>query len=445
MLSKPSSATLVGAGLLIVYDFFAYRSGRATFYRRWAVPLRSAVYAVFVFVTVMGLAESAQRLHLLPVSDRVSTTPRCDVFDKPWTCADLVCVLVGRRPTSRSARGCDWLAQAFSRFGSGALISTTAARSRASLDRMVAEPTRQHRRADPRGRLARSGRNGGVLPTKPGPTWYRSAGQHLRPVFRQQRRPRSRSKRDGHITIALVSARRPLPPITRMPPPRLDPRFPRCRCDRVRHPRLVGRADRCDVGVPASASKHPAPFTYPHYSLDGGTLQALMPAFTTEQGFRTALEARSTVWQTFKRELAAHDRGYDPLVFDRTPLDASQLVLLMRRGLGRAAAGLQPRCLRRRPRLQPRFAADHHRQGDARIARKTRPCPRQTPDRVCSNKTAATAIRSSGHSARPCARPAIDYNQHRQIVLVAGSEQLHRRRSLHRPRERVVGGMRCAR
>lgn len=56
MLSKPSSATLVGAGLLIVYDFFAYRSGRATFYRRWAVPLRSAVYAVFVFVTVMGLA-----------------------------------------------------------------------------------------------------------------------------------------------------------------------------------------------------------------------------------------------------------------------------------------------------------------------------------------------------------------------------------------------------
>ncbi len=55
-LKTPSSATLLGSSILIVYDFFAYRSGRATFYRSLAVPVRTALYAVIIFVTVMGLA-----------------------------------------------------------------------------------------------------------------------------------------------------------------------------------------------------------------------------------------------------------------------------------------------------------------------------------------------------------------------------------------------------
>ena len=55
-LLTPSSATLLGATILVVYDFCAYRSGRATFYRGLPVPVRTALYAVIVFVTVMGLA-----------------------------------------------------------------------------------------------------------------------------------------------------------------------------------------------------------------------------------------------------------------------------------------------------------------------------------------------------------------------------------------------------
>ncbi len=57
-LAKPSLATLVGSAILIVYDFLAYRSGRATFYRSWPVPVRSALYAVMLFVLVMGLANA---------------------------------------------------------------------------------------------------------------------------------------------------------------------------------------------------------------------------------------------------------------------------------------------------------------------------------------------------------------------------------------------------
>jgi alginate O-acetyltransferase complex protein AlgI len=56
--ARPPLATLLGVGVLCLYDFAAYRSGRATFYRAWPAPLRAGLYAVLVFLTLMGLANA---------------------------------------------------------------------------------------------------------------------------------------------------------------------------------------------------------------------------------------------------------------------------------------------------------------------------------------------------------------------------------------------------
>jgi hypothetical protein len=78
--------------------------------------------------------------------------------------------------------------------------------------------------------------------------------------------------------------------------------------------------------------EHPAPFTFPRYRLHDGRLEAEAPIFHTEQQFRDAFAQRSTQWQAFKDQLARNDRGFDPVTFDRTWLDKSQIALLMRRG-----------------------------------------------------------------------------------------------------------------
>jgi hypothetical protein len=78
--------------------------------------------------------------------------------------------------------------------------------------------------------------------------------------------------------------------------------------------------------------EHPAPFTFPHYRLRDGRLEAESPVFHTEQQFRSAFSSRSTQWQAFKEQLSRNDRGFDPLTFDRTWLDRSQIALLLRRG-----------------------------------------------------------------------------------------------------------------
>lgn len=57
-ISQPSLATLLGVGVLLAYDFLAYRSGRATFYLAWPVPVRAGLYATLVFLTLMGLANA---------------------------------------------------------------------------------------------------------------------------------------------------------------------------------------------------------------------------------------------------------------------------------------------------------------------------------------------------------------------------------------------------
>jgi hypothetical protein len=77
--------------------------------------------------------------------------------------------------------------------------------------------------------------------------------------------------------------------------------------------------------------EHPAPFTFPHYRLQGGHLVAETPVFQTEQRFREAFAGGTAPWQAFKAQLARNDRGFDPLTFDRTWLDRSQIALLLRR------------------------------------------------------------------------------------------------------------------
>jgi hypothetical protein len=105
------------------------------------------------------------------------------------------------------------------------------------------------------------------------------------------------------------------------------------------------RADTVVFGILASAVphmgsmsgtdwtfEHPAPFTFPRYSLHEGILRAEQPVFHTEDQFRKAFAGESGEWGLFKEQLARNDRGFDPLVFDRTWLDRSQIALLLRRG-----------------------------------------------------------------------------------------------------------------
>ena len=57
-IAQPSLATMLGVLVLLMYDFLAYRSGRATFYRAWPAPLRAGLYATLLFLTLMGLANA---------------------------------------------------------------------------------------------------------------------------------------------------------------------------------------------------------------------------------------------------------------------------------------------------------------------------------------------------------------------------------------------------
>lgn len=52
-------AAMAGIGILILTDLFQYLTDTATFYRRWAIPIKTALYALLTLVTLMGLANSS--------------------------------------------------------------------------------------------------------------------------------------------------------------------------------------------------------------------------------------------------------------------------------------------------------------------------------------------------------------------------------------------------
>ena len=56
--ARPPLAALLGVVVLCLYDFAAYRSGRAAFYRDWPAPVRGGLYAALLFLILMGLANA---------------------------------------------------------------------------------------------------------------------------------------------------------------------------------------------------------------------------------------------------------------------------------------------------------------------------------------------------------------------------------------------------
>ncbi len=74
----------------------------------------------------------------------------------------------------------------------------------------------------------------------------------------------------------------------------------------------------------------PAPFTFPRYHLAGAQLTEEQPLIRTENQFRDAFG--KPAWHQFKQQLAKSDRGYDWFIFEKSPLDRSSIVRLVRRG-----------------------------------------------------------------------------------------------------------------
>lgn len=105
------------------------------------------------------------------------------------------------------------------------------------------------------------------------------------------------------------------------------------------------KADVTVVGILSSSVAHmgsmsglvwmfesPAPFTFPRYTLQGGSLQALQPTIRSQPEFDRAFAERGDAWARFKAQLAANDRGYDRFTFEASVLDDSAIVRLIRRG-----------------------------------------------------------------------------------------------------------------
>ena len=82
-----------------------------------------------------------------------------------------------------------------------------------------------------------------------------------------------------------------------------------------------------------SAFAAPAPFTYPRYRLENGSLVTVEPRVRSLLDLRRALNEPET-WMAFIEQLRAEDLAFDPLLFESDMLDHSSLARLARRAYG---------------------------------------------------------------------------------------------------------------
>jgi hypothetical protein len=72
------------------------------------------------------------------------------------------------------------------------------------------------------------------------------------------------------------------------------------------------------------------PYTYPRFIIDNGTLDSVSPPFVSLDGYREYFYD-STKWKTYVKWLREYDKYYDPILFQRTFLDNSSLLRMLRR------------------------------------------------------------------------------------------------------------------
>jgi len=72
------------------------------------------------------------------------------------------------------------------------------------------------------------------------------------------------------------------------------------------------------------------PYTYPRFMVDNGTLDSVSPPFISLDGYREYFY-NSTKWKTYVKWLREYDKYYDPILFQRTFLDNSSLLRMLRR------------------------------------------------------------------------------------------------------------------
>ena len=76
----------------------------------------------------------------------------------------------------------------------------------------------------------------------------------------------------------------------------------------------------------------PAPYTYPRYLLEAGKLKAIWPKVLSLAQLRAAMQDKQQ-WQAYVAQMREHDRFFQSFLFQRTWLDNSALVRMIRRAL----------------------------------------------------------------------------------------------------------------
>ncbi|MEM8807729.1 MAG: hypothetical protein AAGF01_17050 [Cyanobacteria bacterium P01_G01_bin.38] len=86
--------------------------------------------------------------------------------------------------------------------------------------------------------------------------------------------------------------------------------------------------------------EHPAPYTYPHYTVEQDELVAVEPVIMTADEFVEAFNNRDENWQRLQQQMKQYDAPFDAFVFHENLTDHSAIVRLIRRGWANRQRGL---------------------------------------------------------------------------------------------------------